>query len=392
MNAEKTIAEANARAATMGDKGTKSSAELASANAMLQQQLSALVAEYTGFKEVSEKAVAELHERSLLVKQEHEQLLRQNKRSSTREADLKASNKTLQDQWLQLKQAFEDLQSRSEAFNVTETSLVAKLTLAQEELLTLKREQQELQQKYEEREEWQKKELMRIEGQAKAQALAAAAAATDSPTRNVVVTGTEVPNDDANLVSTVTQTLVGLIPMPSPEKRKEDMEKDLALAQGQIVDMEDKIEKLKEICQYNRNRYNDMLTWKDLAMSREADLRDANALLRAQLSTVSQRRDALANSIQLVGTGTEAIGGITPAQAVVRHRKRHNAEDGSEVGSVASGTSSFIPDLSFGYIGSATTALLSIGTTTSPEKAKDKGTPTGDHPTTLYSFFSPGST
>ena len=41
----------------------------------------------------SPQAVAELHERSLLVKQEHEQLLRQNKRSSTREADLKASNK-----------------------------------------------------------------------------------------------------------------------------------------------------------------------------------------------------------------------------------------------------------------------------------------------------------
>ena len=55
MNAEKTIAEAHARAATMGDKGAKSTAELASANAVLQQQLSSLVAEYTGFKEVSEK-------------------------------------------------------------------------------------------------------------------------------------------------------------------------------------------------------------------------------------------------------------------------------------------------------------------------------------------------
>ena len=298
----------------------------------------------------------------------------------------------LQDQWLQLKQAFEEMQTRSEAFNVTETSLVAKLTLAQEELLTMKREQQELQQKYEEREEWQKKELQRMEGQAKAHAMATAAISADSPTRKGVAMGTEIPNDDANLVLTVTQTLVGLIPMPSPEKRKEDIENDLVVAQRHIVDMEDKIEKLKEICSYNKNRYNDLLTWKDLATSREADLRDANALLRTQLLTVSQRRDALANSIQLVGTGAGAgIGGITPAQAVARHRKRHNAEGGSEVGSVASGTSSFIPDLSFGYIGSATTALLSIGTTTSPEKEREQGTPTGE-PTTLYSFFSPGTT
>ena len=296
----------------------------------------------------------------------------------------------LQDQWLQLKQAFDELQSRSEAFTVTETTLVANLTLAQEELLTMKRDQQELQQKYEEREEWQKKELQRMEGQAKAHAMAAAAAVAvaDSPTRKGMAMGTEVPADDINIVSKVTQTLVGLIPMPTPEKKKEDVEKDLVVAQGQIVEMEDKIEKLKEICSYNKNRYNDLLTWKDLASSREADLRDANALLRTQLLTVSQRRDALANSIQLVGTGSVAVGGITPAQAVARHRKRHNTEGGSEVGSVTSGTSSYIPDLSFGYIGSATSALLSIGIATSPEKEKETGTPTGD-PTTLYSFFSP---
>ena len=234
--------------------------------------------------------MAELLERSLLVTTEHEQLLKQEKRAHARESELTALVAELQ-------AANAALQEKIRRRASKHSEVVAKYGLVQEQLQAAERERQQTVQTSDARHHEATSRVHTLQQQL-----------DEMAQRNEELSGelVRVETLSKGRVVEMSSSLHALqADLAATHKELQSTTAALAAASGQrdldaqdLATATEKIEKLKEIATYNKDRYNEMVTWRDLATARETDLRQSNALLREQLLAVQQKRDALATSIQ----------------------------------------------------------------------------------------------
>ena len=317
----------------------KAESDLQAANMLLNQNIQALAKEYTEYKNMSEKAIDEFHERSLLVKVEHEQLLAQN-------IQLKASAKNYQDLYQPIKIERDGLLVWREGAISKEAELVAAYTLLQEKLLQAQKDH---------------REALNLQGSTSASEKLAQLKMTkmqqqlDASTKVQAVSGTKeaeltkeyqklqdemlsLQKEHANTVEALKQASAGAL--------GETEVGWLATSTGQV-------EKLKEIAAFNKDAFKDMLAWKELALVREKDLKESNGLLRDQINLLLQQRGSLS------GSNKER----SPSSKKKVRINTGEPGGGSEVGSVAShqGSVFSVPaEAAFGVLGSATSAAAAF--------------------------------
>ena len=363
----KESAEARIEGLTSSSKLTseahaKAESDMQASYALLNQQMLALAKEYTEYKNMSEKAVDEFHERSLLVKIEHEDLLAQN-------IQLKASAKNYQDLYQPIKIERDGLLVWREAAINKEAEFVAAYTLLQEKLLQAQKDH---------------REALNLQGSTSASEKLAQQKMTkmqqqiDAHTKVQALSGTK----EAELTKEYQKLQDDMLSLQKEHANTVEALKQAsagALGEtevGWLANSTGQVEKLKEIAAFNKDAFKDMLAWKELALVREKDLKDSNGLLRDQINMLLQQQQRGSAG------GSNKDRGSPSSKKKVRINTGEPGSGGSEVGSVVShhGSSVFsVPaEAAYGVLGSATSAAAAFltlgggGTSTTDNKGPSK--------------------
>ena len=355
------------------ETSAKAESDMQAAYALLNQQMLALAKEYTEYKNMSEKAVDEFHERSLLVKVEHEELLSQN-------IQLKASAKIYQDLYQPIKIERDGLLVWRDGAINKEAELVAAYTLLQEKLLQVQKDHREalnLQGSTSASEKLAQMKLSKLQQQVdantKVQALAGSKEAElTKEYQKLQEEMLSLQKEHANTVEALKQASAGEL--------GETEVGWLATSTGQV-------EKLKEIAAFNKDAFKDMLAWKELALVREKDLKDSNGLLRDQINLLLLQQQR----------GSNKDRGSPSSKKKVRINTGEPG-GGSEVGSIVShqGSVFSVPaEAAFGVLGTATSAaaaFLTLGggggaSTSEKGSSKSSGDQVHNHNITLSCRF-----